>query len=602
MVQYSPLDPNSAEIRLLELLPGAPNTPLYCKLIVVTLGRRPNFEALSYVWGDTTVKRSITVDGDVFQVTTNLEEGLRALRYRRKSRTLWVDAICINQQNVAEKNFQVPLMSSIYREAVRVVAWMGPSNPAIALAVSYAEAYVEKRFTATTFYWLKLKFASKFSRRAKKEKLLASLRAYEGRLDILGLPYWTRMWTYQEYYLPRDEPVCVCGDLEFQTASIHNEAFDRLLLDEEISTAWDANTEAGVLDERDKQRIVLSKKLDRTSPLFPGIRPDNSNITPFDRLSNLLVYTQSRCCFDPRDRIYALYGIASKAREIYPLDYSKPIEQVHLEATAFMIHYEYWLPFYVFGLDINKPLNGSSPSWVPDFSRKLHLHPITHYLSPRDEATLRPATISDDLTTFSVSAWNLGNISSILKLAESALGVLQQLRGLLRKQPFEPALKGNVCKSSEEIFLGVARLSVTALNKGDGYSSTEVTNAFRAIVRTLPEDGQLDKHQGGDEVRSLCVQGAGELAGGTVFTTEDGILGVQVGGRDLEDGDIVAVAPQTGIPLVFRAEPTGTTDEKSEYVRLVGIARIDGLMGNLTPNERLVEEIQNRDLERFLVH
>jgi len=505
MVQYSPLDPNSAEIRLLELLPGAPNTPLYCKLIVVTLGRRPNFEALSYVWGDTTVKRSITVDGDVFQVTTNLEEGLRALRYRRKSRTLWVDAICINQQNVAEKNFQVPLMSSIYREAVRVVAWMGPSNPAIALAVSYAEAYVVKRFTATTFYWLKLKFASKFSRRAKKEKLLASLRAYEGRLDILGLPYWTRMWTYQEYYLPRD-------------------------------------------------------------------------------------------------RIYALYGIASKAREIYPLDYSKPIEQVHLEATAFMIHYEYWLPFYVFGLDINKPLNGSSPSWVPDFSRKLHLHPITHYLSPRDEATLRPATISDDLTTFSVSAWNLGNISSILKLAESALGVLQQLRGLLRKQPFEPALKGNVCKSSEEIFLEVARLSVTALNKGDGYSSTEVTNAFRAIVRTLPEDGQLDKHQGGDEVRSLCVQGAGELAGGTVFTTEDGILGVQVGGRDLEDGDIVAVAPQTGIPLVFRAEPTGTTDEKSEYVRLVGIARIDGLMGNLTPNERLVEEIQNRDLERFLVH
>jgi len=66
MVQYSPLDPNSAEIRLPELLPGAPNTPLYCKLIVVTLGRRPNFEALSYVWGDTTVKRSITVDGDVF--------------------------------------------------------------------------------------------------------------------------------------------------------------------------------------------------------------------------------------------------------------------------------------------------------------------------------------------------------------------------------------------------------------------------------------------------------------------------------------------------------------------------------------------------------
>lgn len=64
--------------RLLELLPGRADTPLRCTLRVASLNKRPKFEALSYVWGDPTGRRTITVNGDDFEVTTNLEEGLRS--------------------------------------------------------------------------------------------------------------------------------------------------------------------------------------------------------------------------------------------------------------------------------------------------------------------------------------------------------------------------------------------------------------------------------------------------------------------------------------------------------------------------------------------
>lgn len=141
MVTYSALNVDTAEIGLLELLPGKEAAPIHGTLRIVSVHNNLTFEALFYVWGDATVTMPMLVDGDAFHVTTNLEEGLRALRYRRKSRVLWVDAICINQHDVTEKNVHVPRIGTIYSEANRVVAWLGSSNPAMELAVSYAKTY-----------------------------------------------------------------------------------------------------------------------------------------------------------------------------------------------------------------------------------------------------------------------------------------------------------------------------------------------------------------------------------------------------------------------------------------------------------------------------
>lgn len=86
-----------------------------------------DYEALSYVWGSPAGSRPITVDGQSLPITNNCEEALRHLRLPAKARRLWVDAICINQKKVLEKNDQVKLMGDIYRAAKQTIVWLGPA-------------------------------------------------------------------------------------------------------------------------------------------------------------------------------------------------------------------------------------------------------------------------------------------------------------------------------------------------------------------------------------------------------------------------------------------------------------------------------------------
>ncbi|KAK3377583.1 heterokaryon incompatibility protein-domain-containing protein [Podospora didyma] len=84
------------------------------KASLTQLDERPRFEALSYVWVDPTIRRPIVADGRVCQVTTSLEAALQRRRHPTQDRQLWVDALCIDQENKAEKSHQVNLMKQIY--------------------------------------------------------------------------------------------------------------------------------------------------------------------------------------------------------------------------------------------------------------------------------------------------------------------------------------------------------------------------------------------------------------------------------------------------------------------------------------------------------
>jgi Heterokaryon incompatibility protein (HET) len=87
---------------------------------------RYEYEALSYAWGDPTITTPVTIHGLPFEVTTNLESALRHLRSERNTRTLWIDAICIQQLNHQERDEQIRIMGLIYATALKVVIWLGP--------------------------------------------------------------------------------------------------------------------------------------------------------------------------------------------------------------------------------------------------------------------------------------------------------------------------------------------------------------------------------------------------------------------------------------------------------------------------------------------
>ena len=99
---------------------------IQCELVTVSLEEYSGaFDALSYVWGYADVKERIRMDGKIIEVTLNLEAALRRVRNTEKAELLWVDALCINQWDVEEKNIQVMRMKDIYTRCRRVLVWLG---------------------------------------------------------------------------------------------------------------------------------------------------------------------------------------------------------------------------------------------------------------------------------------------------------------------------------------------------------------------------------------------------------------------------------------------------------------------------------------------
>jgi hypothetical protein len=127
-LQYSSLDPNRREIRVLNILPDRWSAGIRCDLEIVSLDEEPAYTALSYVWGNPNDTVPIVVQGSSFQATKNLVAAMRRLRSSNDPLTVWIDAICIDQKNLDEKSQQITMMSSIYESATAVAVFLGESG------------------------------------------------------------------------------------------------------------------------------------------------------------------------------------------------------------------------------------------------------------------------------------------------------------------------------------------------------------------------------------------------------------------------------------------------------------------------------------------
>ncbi|AEO71255.1 uncharacterized protein THITE_49961, partial [Thermothielavioides terrestris NRRL 8126] len=137
--KHEPLPDNERFIRLVSIQPGTAEADIVVYLVIAPFSAQypPRYEALSYVWGttdhpETAYATSLTSSGrwpppsGTLSITRNLAVALRHLRRTDAPRVVWIDALCIDQANDAEKGPQVALMGEIYRRATRVVAWLGP--------------------------------------------------------------------------------------------------------------------------------------------------------------------------------------------------------------------------------------------------------------------------------------------------------------------------------------------------------------------------------------------------------------------------------------------------------------------------------------------
>ncbi|KAH8594353.1 heterokaryon incompatibility protein-domain-containing protein, partial [Bisporella sp. PMI_857] len=188
---YYPLDAETQEIRLLSLEPGCFSDDIYIQLHRYSLSTTPrlSYEALSYVWGSSKnfVPIQIRTQNRQTQqmlVTQNLFAALKRLRYEQSTRDLWVDAICINQNNVIGRGQQVAMMGNIYCSATKVIAWLGSEDD----DSTHALQFLDKLSSEITV-------------------LVMNRRECNAIYRLLMRPWFERVWIIQEISLGRNNAI-----------------------------------------------------------------------------------------------------------------------------------------------------------------------------------------------------------------------------------------------------------------------------------------------------------------------------------------------------------------------------------------------------------
>ncbi|KAI8932350.1 hypothetical protein NX059_010543 [Plenodomus lindquistii] len=370
---YERFDDARSQIRVLTLHPGTGDEQPSCTLKLFGLDALPSYDAISYTWGDATVKRPIQIDGKRFEVLGNAYDAVIELRYPESDRLIWIDAICIDQQGLEEKQHQILLMKIVYERASRVVVWLSEPHGDADLVVAMLhqlQTEVEEGNNTNAYtmrkHWLNI--------RTKSPNWIALT-------DFVFHPWWSRVWTFQEAVVGRI--------LVFQLGT-------HLITWELVSSLGDlAPVIAPELYELFRQNKGSEHSREdafRGTRFIRHVRHQLQNRDAPD-LPTLLSYCRSRSSTHIRDRIYGVCALSSDAVElsIHP-DYAKPLEDVLTDVmNNVLLHYKSFELFYIAGVGHLRKL-ATLPSYVPDWSTLPNVNDL--WWRFREDSDLASPTIS----------------------------------------------------------------------------------------------------------------------------------------------------------------------------------------------------------------
>ncbi len=194
---YLPLDSTKSEIRIIILKPSTVSMPLECTLQHASNSNksRASYKALSYTWGLPEPTKILSLNGIQIQVRENLWQALHHIRQEISNLQLWVDALCINQEDIPEKNEQVSRMGTLYNQAEEVLVWLGPEKDGSDIAI-----YFVKTTIATPSRSLPLDLSSDLFPQVGVQSVLS----------LLDREYWKRVWIIRDVFRARKILIC-CG-------------------------------------------------------------------------------------------------------------------------------------------------------------------------------------------------------------------------------------------------------------------------------------------------------------------------------------------------------------------------------------------------------
>ncbi|KAG9195870.1 hypothetical protein G6011_00991 [Alternaria panax] len=449
------------------------------------------YDAISYTWGEPVLTFPLHLDnGTQLHVTSNLDRALRYLRYKDRDRLLWADAASINQIDNDEKAVQIPLMVQIFRGARRVMAWLDPGR----------DTTVEQRGMR------KVDQLSRTSKEQTEESLYPAVNVerndeFKDVLQFLKLPWFNRLWIVQEIVFSLDIYL-ICGGTELTfsrlIAALSVVEKQRFLQDPDDKALMEAVVKIGKLWNRHSLFGTEVREVGGQDEYFNSV-----NIWQRTKILSLVESFRSYGCTDPRDRVFAVYSMATDVRPIrrtlqtdeaspsrpysgisMSIDYSLDIRESY-EAFAL----SYWRDSIDDGQmwdallsRQHSPQAADWSSWVPDW----RVPPRTTWLlrpCPRDYPDLR---VSEDGTGIHMHM-NLGRhlrdhhfrsrYTVKLKTSINAkdcttpfVSQLLQLYELLRKP-------GAICKTP--------RLSSRFPTTRHNVRTTSITNVLVEMIRAL---------------------------------------------------------------------------------------------------------------------
>ncbi|RDW59557.1 hypothetical protein BP6252_12644 [Coleophoma cylindrospora] len=364
-LRYMPLDASKNEIRLLKVHPNLvpDDTKIRGKLIHKPLSE-DTFVALSYTWEDPALTSwpeasqcVLNLDsGEILHIGKNLTAFLLMLRGTTAVDLYWIDAICINQGDVDERNTEVTRMHDIYKLASEVLIWLGPEGEEGSLAASFIQKLHNQCYMADpefddAEYWPVWPATVKSW---VKENILNRnhVESWRALNTLLCRPWWNRLWVTQELALAKRQ-FFVCGHEVIPFGGL----FCVLWNISESYFPWISKLLASQGVNLIESRVDIVQDL-----LYLG------SAAGYIDLLQALWFTIDRLATDDRDKIYGILGISSDSNSIISTaDYSLDVSDLYKEVVKAMIATRGDLDYL--SLVFNRGTDWSKPPWIPSASR-----------------------------------------------------------------------------------------------------------------------------------------------------------------------------------------------------------------------------------------
>lgn len=590
--EYLPLDRSSeSTFRLLTLLPGPKGSQPCCTLSISTWrDRNCPYEALSYVWGDSRTTKPIVLDGKVFEVRENLYSALSQLQFETHPRVLWVDAICIDQNSINERNHQVASMGHIYSSCQKVLVWLGEEDGNTESVVRFIESTfdeIEQNIPGGPRYrnWsdiLELHNASiqdSILQELLRPELKQGWASFQSH--VLRRTWWNRAWVVQEYANAPEATFYIGGfTIPWNAISaLIIVLFDARFLRTESGDSLLKRVDSRIVKTALNITRIRAAKQAKNAKKKPG-SSDRAAPSP-DFIFIAFLRSQSRQrCQDPKDKVYSILSMVDEtiSASLSP-DYSMSTVSTYVGAIKAYINVSQKLD--ILATDQNESTS-SFPSWCPNWNMEPFCSRITmstkgaiHEASGKTEANV---TFSREESTMYVKGLFVCTITSDCYQDSTEdmtytdeHGVIHcswDLNYMAQKLRRSGASWDSGSTSNAELEEGQKAFTVVTTALVAGFWSNAM---LESLVKKDMVNGEW---RPGGKNDQFLLEAADRTRNRTVVLTDHGNLGIA--SKKTKIGDEVWIFLGASLPFILRK--TDEMDGTRQVRRFIAPAYVHGIM------------------------